>query len=207
MVFRDGNFEKWLGLDRVIRVEPSWLNTAGNFIRRERERLEDTHTYPTLALLPCDDLSCLGAKKTRWGPWPWTRTVKPNKPLFFRTFPVCGIVLLAIENRLILYALECSFMKLSTAPPMSWPTSQRFWWNLVLINNESKLNNKPINQKLICFLTLVVFYHFFCLLFFKAVLLQVLTMIFFIFYLGFITILESGLVSSVHFGKFCYYLY
>jgi hypothetical protein len=98
MVFRGGAFGRWLRIDKVIRVEPPWLN-PGDF-KRKGEKPEETHMPQacTHSLLPYH----LGILSVR-SPSPdvatlsWTsRTMSQSKALFFIIYTVWNIV---ISNR------------------------------------------------------------------------------------------------------------
>lgn len=53
MVLRGGAFMKWLGIDKVFRIEPLWLNTGGFKRRRETARHIHVHVPHFLVWRPC----------------------------------------------------------------------------------------------------------------------------------------------------------
>jgi hypothetical protein len=99
-LFRGETYRRWLGLDKVIRVQSPWLNPGG-FIRGRDLKIHITHIP---CLLSCDVLHCLGTLLAR--PLPDVafqlcifRNINQNRPPFFITYPVYGIVQLVAERR------------------------------------------------------------------------------------------------------------
>jgi hypothetical protein len=109
VAFRDGAFGKLLGFDKVTRMEFPWLNTSG-FMRYNTRVCVYIHTQTytnmhTPCLLPCDCPvppwdSASRMVTTRCRPLMLNQNQEPKKLLFSLTYPVAGIVQLAIEIKI-----------------------------------------------------------------------------------------------------------
>lgn len=80
------------------------------------EKGTQTHTCTNFPV-SCHVMSCttLGLCQQRAAPWPWiSRTVSQNKPLFFQTYPVWGIMLFATGKQTktvgVLHSFLCAYV-------------------------------------------------------------------------------------------------
>jgi hypothetical protein len=99
---RGGAFGNWVGLDKAIRVELSWLNPGGFIWERERKR-EDTHMSTPASyyrMLYCLKTPSAGRPTPYAAPWHWTRTLS-QKASFLYNLTQC--VVLCVSNRNWIY--------------------------------------------------------------------------------------------------------